>query len=198
MALRKIAQMGHPVLRQVAAPIEDPTDPAIRALAVDMVETMFDAPGVGLAAPQIYESLRMIVFRVPGERQTGDEAPAPEGVTVLVNPVIEILDATAEEAVEGCLSIPDWRGIVPRPRAIAYRGVDLAGRSVEREATGFHARVVLHEIDHLDGVLFLDRMTDLTRLAVTAETHHLMEHVTGPTGSRPVPIRHQEDDTHDR
>lgn len=186
MALRKIARMGHPVLRQIAMPIEDPTDPAIRGLAVDMVETMLDAPGVGLAAPQIYEPKRLIVFRVPGDRQQEDEAPAPDGVTVLVNPVVEIIDSLAEEAIEGCLSIPDIRGVVPRPRAIRYRGLDLAGRPVDREATGFHARVVLHEVDHLDGVLFLDRMTDFARLAVAAEAHHLLEERAGPAGNPPI------------
>lgn len=195
MALRKIARMGHPVLRRVAAPIEDPTDPAIRALAVDMVETMLDAPGVGLAAPQIYESKRMIVFRVPGDRQQDGEAPGPEGVTVLVNPVVEIVDGLAEEAIEGCLSIPEMRGVVPRPRGIRYRGVDLAGRPVEREATGFHARVVLHEVDHLDGILFFDRMTDLARLAVTAEAHHLLDRAAGAPGDPPLSQRHQEDAT---
>lgn len=171
MALLKIARMGHPVLRKVAAPVPDPTAPEIRRLASDMIDTMLDAPGVGLAAPQVHESLRMIVFRVPAAR-SGGESVEP---TVLINPVVEPLDDETVPGLEGCLSIPELRGIVPRFARIRYRGVGLDGEPIEREASGFHARVIQHECDHLDGVLYIDRMADLRYLAFTDEAHHVVE-----------------------
>lgn len=187
MALRKIARLGHPILRRKADPIPDPTAPDVAALARDMIETMLDAPGVGLAAPQIYESRRIVVFRVPPGRQAIDEPAGPEGIVVLIDPEIDILDPTPVEDIEGCLSIPDLRGIVARPKRILYRGFGLDGTPIVREASGFHARVVCHEVDHLDGILFLDRMDDRTRLAVTAETHHLMEALhPAPSGDGPT------------
>ncbi|AWK86949.1 peptide deformylase [Azospirillum thermophilum] len=171
MALLKIARMGHPVLRTVASPVSDPTAPAIRRLAEDMIETMLDAPGVGLAAPQVHESKRIIVFRVPADRSGGESV----GITVLINPVIEPLGDGMELGPEGCLSIPGLRGMVPRWSRIRYRGYGLDGELVEREADGFHARVVQHETDHLDGVLYLDRMTDLRLLAFTEELHYIAD-----------------------
>lgn len=174
MTLLKLARMGHPVLRQVAAPVADPTDPEIGRLAGDMVETMFDADGVGLAAPQVYRSLRLIVFRLPPDRLADDEPPQPAAPTVLVNPE---LDPTGDEmalGLEGCLSIPDLRGLVPRHVTVDYKGVGLDGRPVTGQATGFKARVLQHEVDHLDGILFPDRMTDLRSLVFTSELHHLL------------------------
>lgn len=170
MAILKIARMGHPVLRRIADPVTDPTDAAIRRLAADMAETMIDAGGVGLAAPQIHESLRIIVFRVPGERRESGEDDGPSGITVLVNPEIEPVGDGMLSGWEGCLSIPGLRGLVPRHARIRYRGFDLDGNPVEREAAGFHARVVQHEVDHLDGVLYLERMDDLRRLGFTEES----------------------------
>ncbi len=161
--------MGNPVLREIAAPIADPTDPAVVRLAADMIATMLDAPGVGLAAPQVSESRRLIVFRVPADRGGGEEVAN----TVLVNPVIEPLSDEMALGWEGCLSIPGLRGLVPRHTRIRYRGYGLDGARIEREATGFHARVVQHEVDHLDGVLYLDRMDDLRLLVCTEEMHHL-------------------------
>lgn len=161
--------MGNPVLREIAAPIADPTDPAVARLAADMIATMLDAPGVGLAAPQVSESRRLIVFRVPADRSGGEEVAN----TVLVNPVIEPLSDETALGWEGCLSIPGLRGLVPRHTRIRYRGYGLDGARIEREATGFHARVVQHEVDHLDGVLYLDRMDDLRLLVCTEEMHHL-------------------------
>jgi peptide deformylase len=169
MTLLTITRMGNPVLRTVAQPVEDPTDPAIARLAADMIETMLDAPGVGLAAPQIDVSRRIIVFRIPADRSGGESLPP----TALINPVIEPLDGETELAVEGCLSIPGLRGLVPRHTRIRYRGVGLDGAPIEREAQGFHARVVQHEVDHLDGILFIDRMDDLKLLACTEEIHHI-------------------------
>ena len=169
MALLKIARMGHPVLRAVAQPVPDPTDPEIRRLAADMIETMADAPGVGLAAPQVHESRRIIVFRVPADRSGG---PAVD-TTVLINPVIEPVGDGMELGWEGCLSIPGLRGLVPRHAHIRYRGVGLAGEPLAGEARGFHARVIQHETDHLDGVLYIDRMPDLRYLAFNEEAQHL-------------------------
>ncbi|MCW2236311.1 peptide deformylase [Azospirillum canadense] len=171
MALLKIARMGHPVLRTIADPVPDPTDPEIRRLAADMIETMMDAPGVGLAAPQVHESLRMIVFRVPSDR-SGGEVVAP---TVLINPVVEPIGDSMVDGWEGCLSIPGMRGIVPRFTRIRYRGTGLDGEAVEREASGFHARVIQHEYDHLDGILYIDRMPDLRHLAFNEMAHHVTE-----------------------
>ena len=175
MALLKIARMGHPVLRRVAEPVADPADPELHRLIRDMIDTMLDAPGVGLAAPQVHVGRRVIVFRVPDLRRTEEEPPGPEGTTALINPEIEPLGDAVEHGVEGCLSIPGLRGVVPRWAAIRYRGLAPDGTAVEREAQGFHARVVQHEVDHLDGVLYLDRMTDLRLLAFDAELRYLLE-----------------------
>lgn len=169
MALLKIARMGHPVLRASAQPVPDPTDPEIRRLAADMIETMLDAPGVGLAAPQVHESRRIVVFRVPADR-SGGESLAP---TILLNPVVEPVGDAMELGWEGCLSIPGLRGLVPRFSRIRYRGVGLDGEPIEREASGFHARVIQHETDHLDGVLYIDRMPDLRYLAFNEEAQQL-------------------------
>lgn len=171
MALLTIARMGNPVLRAVARPVADPTDPEVARLAADMIDTMMDAPGVGLAAPQIDVSRRIVVFRVPAERGEGESV----ATTVLVNPVIEPLDGGVALGWEGCLSIPGLRGLVPRHSRIRYRGLGLDGAPIEREASGFHARVVQHEVDHLDGVLYLDRMDDLKLLAYVEEMHHINE-----------------------
>jgi len=180
MAIRKIARMGHPVLARIANPVADPTAPEIRALVADMVETMIDANGAGLAAPQVYEPLRVVIFQAPAER-------APQGLdadesydhtaalTVLINPVIEILSGGKEKGWEGCLSVPGLRGLVPRHRDIIYRGVGLDGHPIERRASGFHARVVQHECDHLDGILYPQRMDDLSELIFESEARHRME-----------------------
>ena len=118
MAILKIARMGHPVLMGIAQPVEDPKDPRIHGLIADMVETMADAPGIGLAAPQVHVPLRIVVFRVPGER-CEDKKDVP--LTVLVNPVVEIVGDEVEEGWEGCLSLPELTGRVPRPTHIRYR-----------------------------------------------------------------------------
>lgn len=174
MAILKIARMGHPVLREVAAPV-DPTDPEILRLARDMVETMLDAGGVGLAAPQVHVPGRLIVFRVPAERAA--EGESPPGVAVLFNPEIEPIGDEVVSGWEGCLSIPGLRGAVPRYARIRYGGMGLDGARVSVEAAGFHARVVQHEVDHLDGLLYLDRMEDMRRLAFDEEMrrYHMPE-----------------------
>ncbi|MFA5119794.1 peptide deformylase [Zavarzinia sp.] len=163
MSVRPILRMGHPVLRRRADPVGDPTRPEIAALVEDMVETMQAAHGRGIAAPQIGVSLRLVVFHAPlGDENARGIEDAP--LTVLADPVIEVLDPVMESDWEGCLSVPGMAGVVPRARAIRYRGLDLSGQRVERVAHGFHARVVQHECDHLDGILYPQRMADIGTL----------------------------------
>jgi peptide deformylase len=164
MSILKIARMGHPVLRRPADPVPDPTAPEIKKLVADMIETMEDANGAGLAAPQVYVPLRVVIFHVPAARASGAETDQPGGLTVLVNPVIEPLTQDKEMGWEGCLSVPGLMGAVPRYTRIRYRGATPHGEAIDREASGFHARVVQHECDHLDGVLYPQRMTDLSLL----------------------------------
>ncbi len=160
MAILKIARMGHPVLTTVAAPVSDPGAPEIRRLVQDMMETMEDAPGAGLAAPQVHVPLRLFVFRVVPERSSGAPDDLPVGNTVLINPEIEPVGEERVLRWEGCLSIPGLRAAVPRHARIRYRGVDCDGNAVAAEAEGFHAGVVQHEYDHLDGILYPMRLTD--------------------------------------
>jgi peptide deformylase len=160
MALLKIARMGNPVLRARAAEIADPTAPPVRRLVDDMIETMADAGGTGLAAPQVHAPLRLVVFFVGPERLTDLPGDTEQDLTVLINPVIEPLGSEQAFGWEGCLSVPGLRGVVPRHLRIRYCGIGLDGSVIEREAAGFHARVVQHECDHLDGILYPQRMTD--------------------------------------
>jgi peptide deformylase len=169
MAILKIARMGHPVLRRVSDVIADPTALEIRRLVADMEETLADIGGAGLAAPQVHVPLRVVIFRVPAERVTGRPDDEAQDLAVLINPVIEPLGEELELGWEGCLSVPGLRGAVPRHSRIRYRGRDLAGAAIDRVASGFHARVVQHECDHLDGVLYPQRMTDLGLLMFTEE-----------------------------
>ena len=165
--------MGHPVLRRPAEDVADPTAPEIGALAEDMLQTMIDAPGTGLAAPQVHVPLRMVIFRVPLteiEGIAGGEAP----LTVLINPELEPLGDEMAEEWEGCLSLPGLRGLVPRHTRLRYRGVDLAGEAIDRTVEGFHARVVQHECDHLDGILYPQRMTDMTGLIFESEMRYVI------------------------
>ncbi|MGH6871423.1 MAG: peptide deformylase [Rhizomicrobium sp.] len=178
MAILKIARMGHPVLAAKAAPIADPSLPEIRKLAADMIETMIDANGAGLAAPQVHVPLRLVVFQAPDDRSTDPGLSESERfdhtapLTVLVNPEVEVLGQEKESGWEGCLSVPGLRGVVARPNHIRYRGQDLDGRRIERTARGFHARVVQHEVDHLDGILYPQRMENLAQLIFDTEIRH--------------------------
>ena len=192
MAILKIARMGHPVLRGKAADIADPGAPEIRRLIGDMMETLADAGGAGLAAPQVHQPLRVVIFHIPpegppegpneepeeGADEGAEEAqgttrpppePPPGPPQILINPVIEPIAEEMEIGWEGCLSVPGLRGLVPRFTAIRYRGLDGEGAAVERTASGFHARVVQHECDHLDGILYPMRMPDLSLLGFEEE-----------------------------
>jgi peptide deformylase len=160
MALLKIARMGHPVLRGTADAVEDPTAPWVRRLVEDMIETMEDAGGTGIAAPQVHEPHRIVVFRVPDERVTEMPGDVAQDLTVLINPVVELVGSEQALGWEGCLSVPGLRGVVPRHLRVRYRGTSPAGEVIERAVEGFHARVVQHECDHLDGILYPQRMTD--------------------------------------
>jgi peptide deformylase len=160
MTLLKIARMGHPVLRATAAPVEDPTAPWVRRLVGDMLDTMADAGGTGIAAPQVHAPHRIVVFQVAGERVSDLPGDGEQALTVLINPVVEPLGPETAPGWEGCLSVPGLRGVVPRWLRVRYRGIGLDGEPIEREAAGFHARVVQHECDHLDGILYPQRMTD--------------------------------------
>ncbi len=173
MAILKIARMGHPALRQRAAEVADPAAPGIAALVADMVDTMADADGLGLAAPQVHVDQRVVIFHAPRDDDEADEEEEWTGLTVLVNPAVEPLGDAQEDGWEGCLSVPGLRGLVPRYTQVRYSGVTPGGERVERVAEGLHARVVQHDCDHLDGILFPQRMTDLSRLIFESEFRHL-------------------------
>jgi peptide deformylase len=166
MAVRELLKMGDARLLRVAQPVREFGTPALRALLQDLVDTMQAAGGVGLAAPQIGEDIQVVLFGFERSERYPDAPPVPR--TVLCNPVIEPLSAEEEEGWEGCLSVPGLRGLVPRFKSIRYRGFDLDGQLIDREAEGFHARVVQHECDHLIGRLYPTRMRDLTKLGFTS------------------------------
>jgi len=168
MSILKIARMGHPVLRTVAAPVADPSDPEIHRLIGDMIETMYDAPGQGLAAPQVYQSLRLVVYLPPSEE---DEERAPR---VLINPVITPISDETVPGWEGCLSVPGLRGMVHRHNNIHLSALDENGATVEEDLSGHHARVVQHECDHLDGILYTQRMNDMASLIFETEMPHII------------------------
>ena len=183
MAILKIARMGHPVLARKADPVSDPTASEIRRLVADMLETMIDSDGAGLAAPQVYVPLRVVVFQAPGERADegqGESYDHTAPLTVLINPEIEILGEERESGWEGCLSVPELRGYVERPAHIRYRGIDHEGHKIERVARGFHARVVQHECDHLDGILYPQQMKDLKQLIFESEARHWLRPAAQP------------------
>lgn len=170
MAILKIARMGHPVLLQRAAEVDDPTAPEIRRLAADMIETMEDAQGAGLAAPQVHVPLRLFVFRVNPDRASADaDDTAVMPHRVVINPTVTAIGQDARLRWEGCLSIPGLRAAVPRAWRIRYAGVDTDNRPVGGEVTGFHAGVVQHEYDHLDGILYPMRMTDFSLFGFSEE-----------------------------
>ena len=162
MTVHAILKMGDPRLLRVAQAVTAFDTPELQQLIADMDETMLAANGAGLAAPQIGVDLQVVIFGTGRPNPRYPDAPIVPR-TVLINPVITPLDAEEEEGWEGCLSVPGLRGVVPRWRRIRYQGFDPFGRPIEREAEGFHARVVQHECDHLMGVLYLMRVRDFTR-----------------------------------
>ncbi len=173
MAILKIARMGHPVLGRPAEPVADPTAPEILRLVVDMAETLADADGAGLAAPQVHVPLRVVMFRLPRERENDEPDENEDPLTILINPEIEPLSDETALGWEGCLSLPGMLGEVSRHVQIRYRGLGIDGAPVEREASGYHARLVQHECDHLDGILYPMRMDDLSRFGFVEEMRRL-------------------------
>ncbi len=166
--IHPILRMGDPRLLRIAKPVERFDTPELHALVADLFETMHQANGAGLAAPQIGVDLRLVIFGFAAINQRYPDAdPVPE--TVLVNPVIEVVRSERIEDWEGCLSVPGMRGVVSREAHIRYRGYDPFGKPIDRIATGFHARVVQHECDHLDGILYPMRITDFSRFGFTEE-----------------------------
>jgi peptide deformylase len=158
MAVRRVLKMGEPLLRSVAQPVTR-FDADLAALIADMDETMRALNGAGIAAPQIGVSVRAVIFELDDNPRYPHIARVP--YTVLINPLVTPLDAEQDEGWEGCLSVPGMRGLVPRYRRVRYRGFDLQGTPIDRSVEGFHARVVQHEVDHLDGILFPQRVRDL-------------------------------------
>jgi peptide deformylase len=159
MAVRTVLRMGHPLLQRVAAPVTRFGTAELRRLVSDMDDTMRALNGAGIAAPQIGISLRVVIFEVTHNPRYPQAEPVP--YTVLVNPVLDPLGEERDEAWEGCLSVPGLRGRVSRHTNLRYRGFDLDGRPLDRSVTGFHARVVQHEVDHLDGILYPQRVADM-------------------------------------
>ncbi len=162
MAIRTVLKMGHPVLREVARPVASVPAPELDALIADLDDTMRALNGAGIAAPQIGVGLRVVIFELKDHPRYPHIKPVP--YTVLVNPVLTPLGDEQDEGWEGCLSVPGLRGLVPRHRRLRYTGLAPDGSRIEREVEGFHARVVQHEVDHLDGVLFPQRVRDLRNL----------------------------------
>jgi peptide deformylase len=167
MAVKPVLRMGHPLLLEQAREVEQFNTPALYQLIEDMQDTMAAEHGVGLAAPQIGVSLRVVIFGFQANQRYPEAPPVP--YTVLINPVLTALDSETEEDWEGCLSVPGLRGLVPRYTRLRYQGLDPQGQTIDRTVSGFHARVVQHECDHLDGLLYPMRITDLRRFGFSEE-----------------------------
>jgi peptide deformylase len=165
MAIREVLKMGDPRLLTPAQPVEDFAAPELAQLIADMVDTMRALNGAGLAAPQIGVGLQVVMFEVTTNPRYPDAESVP--FTVLVNPVLTPLSDALEEGWEGCLSVPGMRGLVPRHSALRYQGFDATGQTLERSVSGFHARVVQHEVDHLHGILYPMRIRDLRHFGFT-------------------------------
>ena len=163
--IRAVLRMGDPRLLRPAEPVQAFGTAELAALLSDMRETMAHLDGAGLAAPQIGVGLRIVIFGLQGNPRYPDAEPVPD--TVLINPLLEPIDDELEDGWEGCLSVPGMRGVVPRYKHLRYSGCDEQGRRFSREVSGFHARVVQHECDHLDGILYPMRIRDLARFGFT-------------------------------
>lgn len=169
MAILKIARMGNPVLLRPAEPVEDPTAPEIAGLASDMQETLEDIGAGGLAAPQVHKPLRIVVYRIMARQIPTGSKMKPLDWQVLVNPTVTALTEEKKPIWERCLSVPGLHGKVPRFTKVGVGAVNLNGDAIEIEASGFHAMLLQHECDHLDGVLYPMRMSDLSTLAFNSE-----------------------------
>ncbi|NOY73578.1 MAG: peptide deformylase [Gammaproteobacteria bacterium] len=167
MAVKTVLRMGHIDLWQRATEVEKPFDNALHLLVQDLIDTMIDYDGVGLAAPQIGVLKRVVVFGVEKCDRYPDVEPIPR--TILINPVISTIDELMEEGWEACLSVPGMRGQVPRYKTIQYSGYDETGAKISRIVEGFHARVVQHEVDHLDGIIYPLKITNLHNFGFTQE-----------------------------
>jgi peptide deformylase len=161
MAIREVLKMGDPRLLAVSEPVAEFGTPELESLLTDMRDTMRDLNGAGLAAPQIGVGLRVVIFGFEANPRYPEEDPVP--FTVLINPLLTPLGEGQDEGWEGCLSVPGMRGLVPRYRHLRYTGYDAAGTPIDRTVKDFHARVVQHEVDHLDGILYPRRIRDLTQ-----------------------------------
>jgi peptide deformylase len=159
--------MGDPVLLQIARPVQQFDTPELHELIADMHDTMAALNGAGLAAPQIGVSLQVVIFGVGKNPRYPQAEEVP--YTVLINPVLEAVDDVMEDGWEGCLSVPGMRGLVPRYKRLHYRGVDPQGQPIDRTVSDFHARVVQHEVDHLNGILYPMRIRDMTRFGFNEE-----------------------------
>ena len=159
--IRQVLRMGDPRLLRVAQPVAEFGTPQLRNLIADMFDTMRDLSGAGLAAPQIGVDLRVVIFGFQSSPRYPQAEPVPE--TILINPVLTPLSDEMEDGWEGCLSVPGLRGVVPRHATLRYQGFDLEGRAIDRSVSGFHARVVQHECDHLDGILYPMRVKDFSK-----------------------------------
>jgi peptide deformylase len=159
--IRPVLRMGDPILLGRAQPVSAFDTPELHALLADMRDTMAHLDGAGLAAPQIGVGLRVVIFGVHANPRYPDAEEVPD--TVLINPVLEPIGDELVEGWEGCLSVPGMRGLVPRYRQLRYRGFDEKGTAIDRTVDDFHARVVQHEVDHLDGILYPSRIRDLTK-----------------------------------
>jgi peptide deformylase len=162
MAVKRVLKMGDPVLYHKADPVGQFDTPELQTLITDMFDTMAALNGAGLAAPQIGVSKRVVIFGFEANPRYPDAEPVPQ--TVLINPVIEVISDETEEGWEGCLSVPGLRGLVARYANIRYRGQDQSGKPIDRTVSGFHARVVQHECDHLDGILYPMRLKDIRHM----------------------------------
>ena len=169
MAILKIARMGHPVLRTVAEPVADPRSPEVATLLADMQETLEDIGGNGLAAPQIYVSKRVVLYRLMAERMPPGAKTKPIGWTALINPVITPLTEKKRTNYERCLSIPDMVGKVARATHVRCDYLTPEGEKKSIDASGFHAMVLQHECDHLDGILYPLRMDDIAEFGYASE-----------------------------
>ena len=183
MPVKPVLRMGDPRLLQVSRRVEELDTPELHALIQDMRDTMQALDGAGLAAPQIGVDLQVVIFGVDANPRYPEAEPVPH--TVLVNPQLDPVGEEMEEGWEGCLSVPGMRGVVPRYKRLRYRGVDEYGRPIDRTVENFHARVVQHEVDHLDGILYPMRMPDLRYLSFESELRHLAAELEQQESSPP-------------